>query len=197
MADFAALRRELTTWAGGLPVLLCLLGILGMTWANVPFSDRYHAAASFLRLLAIPVLFIQFRRSERGPTVVLAFGVSCLLLLAASYFLAAFPNVRGPTHLEYGTPVKSYISQSIEFMLCIFALAYVGADAWKAGDARVMRATGIIIALFIFSLLFVASSRTALLLIPVLLLILAWRQFGMEGVRYALACAVLVLAITL
>src|SRR4051812_41382535 len=36
--DLASLRREVLTPACGLPVLLCLLGIVGMLWADVPWG---------------------------------------------------------------------------------------------------------------------------------------------------------------
>src|SRR5690349_24899592 len=36
----ADLRRALATWAGGLPALLWLAGLLGMLWADVSFGER-------------------------------------------------------------------------------------------------------------------------------------------------------------
>src|SRR5947207_11434781 len=35
--DFASIRRELHNPAGALPVLLWLLALIGMLWANVPW----------------------------------------------------------------------------------------------------------------------------------------------------------------
>ena len=43
-------RRVLTTAAGGLPVLLVLLGALGMAWAKVPLFDRLGGLDGFLCL---------------------------------------------------------------------------------------------------------------------------------------------------
>src|SRR5450756_2609395 len=62
----AELRRELTTAAGGLPVLLLLFGIAGMLWADVALIERWRGLDSFLKLLVIPLLLIQYRRSDRG-----------------------------------------------------------------------------------------------------------------------------------
>ena len=37
--NIAMVRRELTTFAGGLPVLLWLLAVVGMLWADVTWAD--------------------------------------------------------------------------------------------------------------------------------------------------------------
>ena len=39
--EWNALRGQLTTAAGGLPVLLVLLGALGMLWADVTWHDAF------------------------------------------------------------------------------------------------------------------------------------------------------------
>ena len=62
---WADMRRELATPAGGLPVLLVALGLAGMLWADVTVLARWKGLDSFLKLLVIPLLFVQFRRSGR------------------------------------------------------------------------------------------------------------------------------------
>ena len=47
----------------GFPALLWCLGVLGMLWAEVSWHDRLAGLGSFRRLLAIPLLLAQFRRS--------------------------------------------------------------------------------------------------------------------------------------
>ena len=69
--DVASVRREGMTPAGGLPVLLWALGALGMLWADASWGDRLHGLGSFHKLLVIPLLLAQFRRSERGNWVVI------------------------------------------------------------------------------------------------------------------------------
>src|SRR5688572_6964434 len=49
--DRAALRRVLMTPAGGLPVLLWALGVIGMLWADAPWDERFDALNSFHKLL--------------------------------------------------------------------------------------------------------------------------------------------------
>src|ERR1041385_3950890 len=45
--DIAEMRRELRTAAGGLPVLLWLLALAGMLWANVPGSEGHDGVEGF------------------------------------------------------------------------------------------------------------------------------------------------------
>jgi O-antigen ligase len=68
--DPADLRRVIATPAGGLPVLLWALGVLGMLWAEVPWADRLRDVGSFHRLLFIPLLLSHYRRSDNGPRIV-------------------------------------------------------------------------------------------------------------------------------
>src|SRR5262249_2427567 len=84
----AAVKRELATGAGGLPVILWCLGVIGMIWADVSWHNRFAGLGSFHRLLAIPLLLAQFRRSGNGLWVACGFFLSSTGLLAASYAIA-------------------------------------------------------------------------------------------------------------
>src|SRR5690242_21124903 len=69
----ASVKRELATAAGGLPVVLWCLGVIGMLWADVIWHDRFAGLDSLHRVLAIPLLLQQFRHSENGIWVMLGF----------------------------------------------------------------------------------------------------------------------------
>ena len=122
------MRRELLTAAGGLPVMLWLLAAVGMLWADVPWAERIDGLGGFHRLLAIPVLLAQFRRSQCGPCACYGFLISATVLLALSSFLALLP-LRALDHVPlfgahakaYGVPVKDYILESGIF-ICAFGL---------------------------------------------------------------------------
>ena len=58
------LRRVLATPAGGLPAALWLLGLIGLAWGYAPVAERLSGFSAFFRLLAIPLLLVQFRRSR-------------------------------------------------------------------------------------------------------------------------------------
>jgi O-antigen ligase len=85
------LRREVGSAVGGLPVLLWCVGVIGTLWADVSWSERFLGLGSFHRLLVIPLLFAQFRRSEHGKYVIYGFLLSSALVLIASYVLVLNP----------------------------------------------------------------------------------------------------------
>jgi len=134
--DMAALRQELSSAAGGLPVLLFIFAAGGMLWAQVSFAERLSGLTGFIKLLFIPLLLMQFRRSERGHVVLYGFLASCTTLLVVSWIQkisldfgqswAWIPN-KMP-----GVPVKDYIAQSSEFLVCAFTLLGVAVD--RAGE---------------------------------------------------------------
>src|SRR5436190_17682038 len=74
--DPRSIRREIQSAAGGLPVLLWCVGVLGMLWADVSWAERFQGLGSFHRLLIIPLLLAQFRRSENGIPVIYGFLIS-------------------------------------------------------------------------------------------------------------------------
>ena len=128
----------------------------------------------FVKLLAIPLLIFHFRKSERGNWVFAAFLGSCRVLLAVSYLQAVFPQLaRSPIHV--GVPVKNYIVQGQEFTLCAFGLAYWAFQLFREGRNRAAIAVSAAALLFILDMLFVVSSRTALLVTSVLLALFCLR----------------------
>ena len=86
-------RRQLTIAVGGLPVLLLLLGVVGMAWADVTWHARWGGLGGFVRLLAIPLLMAQFRRSESGHRVFIGFLIACVAVLIASVIVTIWPNI--------------------------------------------------------------------------------------------------------
>src|SRR5262245_42299948 len=76
----ASVRREVATAAGGLPVLLWVIAVIGMLWAEVSWSERFLGLRGFHKLLLIPLLLAHFRRSQRAKWVILAFCVSAVVL---------------------------------------------------------------------------------------------------------------------
>jgi O-antigen ligase len=179
--DWPDLRRELVTPAGGLPVLLVSLGILGMAWADVSLAERWGGVGSFFKLLVIPLLLVQFRRSERGWWVFGAYVVSCVALLVISTF------IHDPTRPE-GLLVKNGATQSGEFVTCIFGLLFVAVECverrrwwWLAGLVTVM--LGMLANMF-----YVATGRTALVVIPVLLVLFAAKHLSWKGIAVLFAC---------
>lgn len=185
------LRQVLLTPAGGLPVLLCLLAILGMTWANVPFAERIGGIGSFGKLLVIPLLMIHFRRSDAAKWVTLGFVCSCAALLVVSWMLYALPGLswRGNTP---GVPVKNYSSQADMFTIAIFIVAAIALYLWRTGRLRLAVTYGLSTLAFLANILYIAPTRTALVAFTVLLGVFGLKKFSWKA---AIAMLVLLIAI--
>ncbi|HEY4140400.1 MAG TPA: O-antigen ligase family protein [Pseudolabrys sp.] len=190
--EWTGLRRDLLTPAGGLPVLLVLLGVLGTLWADVTWLERWKGLDSFCKLLVIPLLLFHFRRSERGTCVFIGYLVACLLLMLLSWTFFLFPATTFMFTRDVAVPVKNAATQSGEFVTCIFGLLYLAIIAfeqrrwlWMAGLVAV--ALG-----FLGNILYVATGRTALVIILVLLALLALRTLSAKGVAILAVAALAV-----
>ena len=191
--DVMALRRELSTFAGGLPVLLWALGVAGMLWSDVSLAERLEGLNSFHKLLVIPLLLIHFRRSERGSWVMKGFLLSCGVLLVASWGFLLFPDFPGTKRITPGVPVKDHISQSAMFSVGIAIAADLALSAWRRLRRDVALAYVALAFAFLANIFYIATSRTALVVLPILLLLFGLKRFNWKG-AVALLAALLVLA---
>ncbi|MEA2879017.1 MAG: O-antigen ligase [Hyphomicrobiales bacterium] len=193
--DVASVRRELRNPAGGLPVLLWLLALAGLFWTDVPWGERFAGLEGFHKLLVIPLLFAQFRRSERGIYVVYGFSASCTALLLASWGLMVLWKlwwVYVPGKIP-GMLVKDYIAQSTEFLICALALLGVAAERWRA-QQRLAVAAILLACLFLANIFYIAPGRTALAVLPLLLVIFGFRYFGWKGLLAACVAGAVIAA---
>jgi hypothetical protein len=185
-------RDVLFTAAGGLPVLLVLLGIAGMAWADVSLAERGAGLASFLKLLFIPLFLVHFRRSEAGKSVLVGYALSCVVLLLVSYVLAA-------THWQVtqdpGVPVKNAATQSGEFATCILSFAYLAYE-WIGRRSWIL-ATGAIALMLamLVNLMFVATGRTALVVLIILLALFALMHLSGRAIAVVGGAAVVLVVI--
>lgn len=168
-AEVRDVMRHPAAW---LPVLLVALAALGMLWVNVPWSDRLAGFAAFFKILTIPVLFIQFRHSDRVHWVLLGFLVSCTILLLVSFVGIGL----GYRFKAFGVPVRDRIAQSGEFILCAAGLFYVAMTYWSQRRTGLMLGVLGLAALFLVSVFYVSASRTALVTVPLLFVLFALTQ---------------------
>jgi O-antigen ligase len=185
----AELRRELTTAACGLPVLLLLFGIAGMLWADVALIERWRGLDSFLKLLVIPLLFIQFRRSEHADWVFGGYVIACVALLLASYVLVLWPELSFHFSSDFGVPVKNAPTQSGEFVTCIFGLLFLAVESFTRQQWLWLLGFLIVILAMLMDIFFVATGRTALVLILVLVLF-AIKKLSRAGILILFACTI-------
>jgi O-antigen ligase len=194
--EWPAVRREIWTPSGGLPVLFCLLAIIGMLWADAPWHERLGGLDSFHRFLAVPLLLAQFRRSGNGRWVVSGFVASCTALLILSYLHAVWWSWYPAPYLNVysGIPLKNYIQQSDEFQICVFGLAYAAVETWRTGRQRLALALGLLACAFLANIIYIATGRTAVAVMPALLVLLGFRLFGWRGAFGVIAAGLLIAA---
>jgi O-antigen ligase len=186
--------------AGQLPVVLWALALIGMLWATVPLGERVDGLNSFHRLVAIPFLAVQFRDSRRGIWVLVGFLTSCTVLLVISWGLILLPDLpwrgrqrSGGDGYMMGIPVKDYISQGTMFTLCTVGLAHGALWAWHKGNYRIALALVLLGIAFLLNILYADVSRTALIALPILLVLFACTRLGWKStITLILAATILV-----
>jgi O-antigen ligase len=191
--DVKAFLQSLQRPICALPIALFALAAIGTLWSDAPWGARLYAVGPTVKLLMLPVLLYHFERSARGMQVVVAFLVSCVLLMAMSWLVAFDPRLALKSEADYGIPVKNYIDQSQEFALCAVALAYPVISLLRAGKIWLAALLSVIALSFVANMVFVIVSRTALVSMPIMLAVFAlfhlkWRT------NVIIFCAAIVLS---
>ena len=91
--DVRAFLRSLRRPICAMPIALFVVAVVGTLWSDAPWGARLYAIGPTVKLLMLPVLFYHFERSARGMWVLMAFLVSCILLMAMSWIVAFEPNL--------------------------------------------------------------------------------------------------------
>jgi O-antigen ligase len=182
-----ALLQSLRRPPGALPIAFFALVLVGMLWSDAPSHDRLHQLSQVSKFLVLPLLIYHFERSPRGMWAFAAFLASCALLAVVSCITALDPDLsaklylsRGPYLPTSGIFVRNYIDQGHEFSLCAVALAYPVVTSLQEGRwKRALLLAALALAL-VANLMFVVTSRTALVTMPIMLVIflllhLRWR----------------------
>lgn len=201
--DLRELPRSLLRPICLLPIALFVLALVGTLWSVAPWAERLHALGPPAKLLVIPLLIYQFERWPYGKWVFAAFLVSCTLLMLYSFTVAIDPRLslklylsRGPYQVESGIAVRNYIDQSQEFALCAIALVYPIVTLVQQGRVRIAALFAVLALGFFANMMFVVVSRTALVTLPVLLVVFAllhlrWRAALVAGAATALIAVAL------
>jgi O-antigen ligase len=173
-----ALWRSLGRPAAWLPIAFFGLALIGMLWSHAPWSERLEALSPAAKFLMLPLLIYHFGRTERGVKVFVAFLVSCVALAVVSCIVALNPELSAKLYFSHGPYlpvsgifVKNYIDQGQEFSLCAVALAYPVVTSWREGRTKRALLLAAVALALVANMMFVVISRTALVTIPVLLVI--------------------------
>ena len=197
LRDFlASLKRPVSA----LPAAFVALVLLGMLWSEGSLQDATRQLSQVGKLLVLPLLIYHFGRSPRGTAVFTAFLVSCIALSLVSCLVALDPLLsaklyfsRGPFNPTSGIFVRNYIDQGQEFSLCAVALAYPAVTAWQEGRRRNALWLAALGLWLVVNLLFVITSRTALVTMPVMLAVFALMHLRWR-VALGLLCGFVLLA---
>jgi O-antigen ligase len=188
-----ALRDSLRGPASALPVAFVVLVLLGMHWSAAPWYEQLHQLGQAAKFLVLPLLLYHFQRSAGGMAVFAAFLISCAVLSLVSCLVALDPMLsaklyfsRGAFIPTSGIFVRNYIDQGQEFSLCAVALAYPAVTAWREGRTRTALWLAALGLWLVVNLLFVITSRTALVTMPVMLAV-----FALTHLRWRVAVALL------
>jgi O-antigen ligase len=171
--DPRALLRSLMRPASALPLAFFALAVVGTLWSDSPWPARLHGINPVAKLVAVPFLLYHFERSQRGSWIFVAFLVSCALLMGLSWVVLFAPGFKVASTASPGVPVKNYIDQSQEFALCLFALAPLVLSLFDQRRFALAVACTALMLGFLANMMFVVSARTALVYIPVLLVMFA------------------------
>jgi O-antigen ligase len=191
--DSASVRRMAATPAAVLPVALVVLALASTLWSDVAWPERLSGLSPFLKLLVIPLLLVQFSRSDRSEMMLAAFFASACVLLTLSWFLFLFPQLSWNAQVP-GVPVKDYIIQSGEFTLCCFVLVDRAVATW--GQSRAKSALLTVFALLFFAnIVFVALGRTSVVVIILLFGLLGLRLFERRALAAFVAAGVALAAV--
>ncbi|WP_375780780.1 O-antigen ligase family protein [Bradyrhizobium sp. ma5] len=189
--DWEQFILDLAQPAFALPVALVALAVLGLAWSEAGWTERLQGIKPLGKLLLLPFLLGYFQRSQRGLWVFLAFLVSCTLLMMLSWIVLALPQLKLAHTASDGVPVKNYLDQSQEFVLCAFALMLPALTALRARQWRIAAGTLALILLFVANMFYVVSARTALVTMPVLLVVFASLHLSRRATRLLFAAVAL------
>jgi O-antigen ligase len=198
--DLQDLAASLKRPASALPLAFVGLVLLGLLWSEGSLQDGVRQLSQVGKLLVLPLLIYHFARSSRGTMVFTAFLISCTLLSVVSCLVALDPLLSAKLYFSRGTflPtsgifVRNYIDQGQEFSLCAVALAYPAVTAWQEGRSRKALLLAALGLWLVVNLLFVITSRTALVTMPVMLAVFALMHLRWR-VALALLCGLVLLA---
>jgi O-antigen ligase len=198
-----ALLQSLKRPASALPIGFFALVLAGLLWSDAPAHERMHQLSQVSKLLLLPLLIYHFERSPRGIGVFIAFLISCALLALVSCIVALDPILsaklyfsRGPFLPTSGIFVKNYIDQGQEFSLCAVALAYPVVTSLKEGRTKRALWLAAIALGLVANMMFVVTSRTALVTMPVMLVIFLLLHLRWQVAIAAIAAAVLLVVAT-
>ena len=123
------------------------------------------------------------------------YALACIVLLLVSFILELWPYPIFNFLQDRGVPVKNAATQSGEFATCIFGFIFLAQEATMRRQwPRLLGLLAVILAMLV-DIFFVATGRTALVVMLVLLALFAFRQLTPRGAMLLFAGAIAISAV--
>ncbi|MBR0904607.1 O-antigen ligase [Bradyrhizobium liaoningense] len=179
----------------GFALALFALALVGSLWAfEVPWAARLRGVNPTLKLVAIPFLTYHFQRSSRSDWIPIAFLLSCTVLLVLSWITTVEPTFALKPNAVPGVPVKNYIDQSQSFALCAIVLAWPILESFKSQKSVFALLLLAISGAFLANLAFVVLARSALVYIPIMLVLFSIFYLPRKFLYHAIVGGALLIA---
>jgi O-antigen ligase len=175
--NFANVVQSLKCPSRSLPLMLVAVAIIGTLWGNSTWPERFHALGPTAKLCAIPLFLFHFEKSPRASWVLMAFLLSSTCVLIVSWTVFFLPELTSRSLVNPGVPVKNYLDQSQEFIICLFGLAQLSKTLLDERRFKLLVPVAVLVAGLLANLTFVVSSRTSLLTLPVLFVLFLFLHF--------------------
>src|SRR5262249_58766377 len=112
-----------------------------------------------------------------------------------SWLLAILPDLSWRTVGPLAVPVKDYIIQSGEFLLCAFALTHLAISAWQGARRRQAPAFALLAFAFLTNIVYVATARSTVVIFAALLPALAFQRVEWKRALVSIAVGVVLAAV--
>ena len=163
----------------------------GVFWSSAPLDQAATAVHKYRKFLLLPVILATVSDAIWRKRVLVAFGLSCVALLAASFGVyLGVPGLPVMTPGQGAIVMRSHIAQSFLMALLVLGASLVAVfsrDTWK----RVL--AGLIVVAALIDMLVLIQGRTGYVILLGLAAWVAWKLFSWRGRAAALA-AITVLA---
>lgn len=173
-------------------LMVLSISLVALFWSMGTARDCQGALSAVGKFAALPFIILYFRKDRRLAARAMAIfliSLTCLLAVSwISYFLRLGPS-RIFSMLDRGVPVKDWIAQTSFFLMAAFFLAHLALNALQEGRAAKALGTAGLGLLFLANTAVIHTSRTGLVVAPVLILLFVIQCFGIK--RGALAGLVL------
>jgi O-antigen ligase len=196
--DIRMFLRSATRAPSLAAIALFALAAAGVFWSEAGTSAGAYALGPLVKILMLPFFLYYFELSGRSSWVLVAFLFSCAVLLINSWIIIFEPALALKTGRccgeDYGVSIRNYIDQSQEFSICLVALLSAALFCIERKMPKPSVWLCLAAIAFAANLVFVVVSRTAIVCVPAMLAVVAWRHGRMRGVLALIAVGGAVLA---